>query len=223
MTRQNPVASIYDRLAPIYDRRWRSYGDATLRAVLDALDCRGDERILDVACGTGELEGRLLARWPALRIVAADLSSGMLNQAVEKDNERHVFWIHADVANLPLADNSFDFVFCSSSFHYFRSPTRSLREMYRVLRPGGALVCMDWCDDYLTCKACSWWLRWTDSAFYRTYASSPPGPSGHGLPLPADYLLRQSRVQNFVIKARHAQPGRGSSGQVLTQPSHIAA
>jgi ubiquinone/menaquinone biosynthesis C-methylase UbiE len=166
----NPVTPVYDRLAPIYDRRWRSYGDATLRAVLDALDYRGDERILDVACGTGELESRLLARWPALHIVATDLSSGMLNQAVEKDKKRHVFWIHADVANLPLADNSFDFVFCSSSFHYFRSPTRSLQEMYRVLRPGGALVCVDWCDDYLTCKACSWWLRWTDPAFYRTYA-----------------------------------------------------
>jgi ubiquinone/menaquinone biosynthesis C-methylase UbiE len=166
----NPVTPVYDRLAPIYDRRWRSFGDATLRAVLDALDYRGDERILDVACGTGELESRLLARWPALHIVATDLSSGMLNQAVEKDKKRHVFWIHADVANLPLADNSFDFVFCSSSFHYFRSPTRSLQEMYRVLRPGGALVCVDWCDDYLTCKACSWWLRWTDPAFYRTYA-----------------------------------------------------
>jgi hypothetical protein len=39
-----------------------------------------------------------------------------------------------------------------------------------VLRPGGRLVLVDWCDDYVSCKACSLWLRWTDPAFYRTYS-----------------------------------------------------
>jgi ubiquinone/menaquinone biosynthesis C-methylase UbiE len=70
---------------------------------------------------------------------------------------------------LPLPGRSFDRVFCANSFHYFREPRVALSEMRRVLRPGGLLVLVDWCDDYLTCKACSWWLRWTDPAFHRTY------------------------------------------------------
>ena len=42
--------------------------------------------------------------------------------------------------------------------------------MRRVLRPGGTLLLVDWCDDYLSCKLCSYWLRIVDSAFYRTYS-----------------------------------------------------
>ena len=42
--------------------------------------------------------------------------------------------------------------------------------MRRVLRPGGTLLLVDWCDDYLPCKLCSYWLRFVDSAFYRTYS-----------------------------------------------------
>ena len=62
MNEHSPAKKSYDRLAPVYDRRWQSYEDATLGAVLGAVRCRRGERLLDVACGTGELERRLLAR-----------------------------------------------------------------------------------------------------------------------------------------------------------------
>ena len=94
---------------------------------------------------------------------------GMLRQAVSKAVGSQVCWVQAEAGRLPLADASFDWVVCANSFHYFRQPAATLREMNRVLRPGGSLVLVDWCDDYLTCKLCSWWLRFTDPAFYRTY------------------------------------------------------
>jgi ubiquinone/menaquinone biosynthesis C-methylase UbiE len=167
VNQSNPVAESYDRLAPVYDRRWRSYEEATLRAALEAADLRGGEIVLDVACGTGELERLLLARHPNLYILGTDISAGMLTQAVHKDIGPRARWVQGDARRLPLPDRSFDSVLCANSFHYFREPQAALSEMRRVLRPGGFLVLVDWCDDYLTCKVCSWWLRWTDPAFYR--------------------------------------------------------
>ncbi len=94
----------------------------------------------------------------------------MLEQARSKDMAHLVEWIEADVQQLPLPDRSFDYVMCANSFHYFRAPRESLRELRRALRPGGTLVLVDWCDDFLACKLCSLWLRWTDPAFFRTYS-----------------------------------------------------
>ena len=66
MNHPDPVIESYDRLAPIYDRRWHSYEEATLHAALEALSCRPGQRLLDLACGTAELERLLLAREPGL-------------------------------------------------------------------------------------------------------------------------------------------------------------
>lgn len=164
------VQAEYDRLADFYDRRWQKYIDATLRIVEQSVPFEGHERVLDAPCGTGELERRLLRHVPSLRIVGVDVSREMLRQAAAKDVEGCVQWMRADVSVLPLADESFDWVFCVNSFHYFRAPRKTLAEFHRVLRPGGRLVLVDWCDDYLTCKLCSLWLRFTTSAFNRTYS-----------------------------------------------------
>lgn len=58
------VRRVYDSLAASYDARWKKYIDATLSLAVEALDLTGQERLLDVACGTGELERRLQERWP---------------------------------------------------------------------------------------------------------------------------------------------------------------
>ena len=164
------VRQEYDRLAGEYDERWQRYVEDTLRAVTEAIAVRGDERVLDVACGTGELEWRLLQRWPGLSLTGCDLSVGMLAQARTKPITGDVAWVQADATALPFPDASFDIVICANSFHYFRAPQQSLAEMRRALRPGGRLVLVDWCDDYLSCRACSLWLRWTDPAFHQTYS-----------------------------------------------------
>lgn len=137
---------------------------------MDAIRFQGDETVLDVACGTGELERRLLDRWPGLRILGADLSFGMLDQAVSKEHRHRVGWLQAESIRLPFPEESFDCCICANSFHYFRSPHACLAEIRRVLRPAGTLILVDWCDDYLSCKLCSFWLRFTQRAFYRMYS-----------------------------------------------------
>ena len=159
----------YDRLANSYDRRWRAYVEVTLHAVVEGVGFAGHERVLDIACGTGELERLLLARWPALQIVGTDISLGMLRQASVKQANRRASWVQAEAAHLPFPDQLFDCALCANSFHYFRSPRKALREARRVLRPHGLFVLVDWCDDYLSCKLCALWLRLTDPAFCRAY------------------------------------------------------
>ncbi len=163
------MRSKYDNLASHYDKRWRPYIEASLNEVLETMDLQGDEAVLDVPCGTGELEQRLLAEWPDLSITGVDISREMLAQAMIKEGASRVCWIEADVTEIPMPDQSVDRVICANSFHYFRTPNDALSEMRRVLRPDGRLVLLDWCDDYWACKACSLWLRLTDVAFHRTY------------------------------------------------------
>ncbi len=167
---ESAIRREYDSLAAHYDERWRRYIDETLNAVTTGLMLEGQERILDVPCGTGELSRRLLDIWPRLDIVGADISPGMLDQAKEKDERRRVSWVEAPVVELPFAEDEFDCVICVNSFHYFSEPEKALSEFRRVVRPDGKLVLLDWCDDYISCKLCSLWLRWTDAAFYRTYS-----------------------------------------------------
>lgn len=164
------VQQTYDSLASGYDQRWQRYVDATLDATLKGLSLRGDESLLDVPSGTGKLVGRLLSKWPSLRITGVDLSPRMLKQARAKSFADQVKWVQADVSRLPFSNETFDYALCANSFHYFTSPQKSLKEISRVLRPDGTLILVDWCDDYLTCKVCSLWLRWTDPAFYKTYS-----------------------------------------------------
>jgi len=168
-THRNAAGAEYDRLAEVYDQRWRRYIDVTLDALLQWLDpCQG-QRILDLACGTGELERAALARWPNLEFVGLDLSRQMLRRARAKLGSEQTLLIQGDTGHLPLETGSFDHVVTANSFHCFQTPHECLAEIHRVLRPGGRLTLVDWCDDYWTCKVCGLWLRLTDPAHFRTY------------------------------------------------------
>lgn len=182
------VKTTYDSLAPSYDQRWRHYIDVSLSRVIAVLSLEGNERILDVACGTGELERRLLARWPGLHITGVDFSPKMLGQAQAKHIAADVSWIEGEASNLPVPDGQFDVVICANSFHYFRRPLDCLREFHRCLVPTGKLVFVDWCDDYFMCKLCSLWLRLTDPAFFCTYTMR----AGRDMLLEADFEVVHS-------------------------------
>ena len=163
------VRTHYDKIASVYDDRWRRYLERTISFAVEGVTFSGTEAVLDIACGTGELERRLLDVWPNVSITAIDLCPAMLEHARQKPFADKVNWTESDVTKLPYSDNSFDYVFCVNAFHYFREPRDALSECQRVLRPSGSLHIVDWCDDYFMCKLCSMWLRLTNPAFYRTY------------------------------------------------------
>lgn len=95
-------------------------------------DGRYSDRVLDVGCGIG-FTSQL---YPNFDITGIDISDGML-----ANNPFH--WIKAPAESIPFPDNTFDFVICRSLLHHLEVPSDGLREMFRVLKPGGRWVCWD--------------------------------------------------------------------------------
>lgn len=103
--------------------------------------------LLDVGCGTGTFDIMVAASNLSARVVGLDYSPAMSRMASEKaqqtpfsKNLRHV---SADSEHLPFASSSFDVVTCSNSFHHYPQQAGVIREMHRVLRPGGKLMLID--------------------------------------------------------------------------------
>jgi ubiquinone/menaquinone biosynthesis C-methylase UbiE len=101
--------------------------------------------ILDVATGTGRLPLALCqhARFEG-QIIALDLSTGMLNQAIEKIHANHfsqyVTFLQANGQHLPFAENTFEVVTCLEALEFMPQPEAALSELVRVLQPGGLLL-----------------------------------------------------------------------------------
>jgi SAM-dependent methyltransferase len=151
------VVEHYARLAPKYDARWDRYTQRTLstamRQIDAALPAQHSGRLLDVACGTGRLAEMLLRQRPEVRIMGVDLSPEMIEVARHRmatAGDGRLEWHVAPAEDVPAADGSFDVVACNNAFHLIPDATAALREFHRVLKPGGRLVIVDWCREFLT-------------------------------------------------------------------------
>ncbi len=103
---------------------------------------RVGERVLDVGCGTGVVT-RLAAEQvgPGGKVAGLDVNPGMLAVAGSvTPPELGVEWHEAGAESMPLPDGAFDVVFCQMSLQFIPDRLRALREMQRVLTPGGRLV-----------------------------------------------------------------------------------
>ena len=165
------VKQQYNRLASIYDQRWQGYITNTLSFLVTWAEIDPREQVLDVACGTGELERQLTEKHPQQRIVGVDFSENMLAIARQKcQTAPHVTFQAAPASALPWSTATFDTITCANAFHYFNQPHAALAEMKRVLNPDGRIIILDWCRDFIVCQVCDWVLSWIDPAHQQCYS-----------------------------------------------------
>jgi demethylmenaquinone methyltransferase / 2-methoxy-6-polyprenyl-1,4-benzoquinol methylase len=140
------VQEMFSAIAPRYDllnhvlslnidRWWWWRAARTFEAILS----RPDAAVLDLCCGTGDMAFALHHRAGASRaqIVGADFAHPMLERAAIKSNGTRLRWVEADALQLPFPDQSFDLVTSAFGFRNLADYDAGLREIVRVLRPGG--------------------------------------------------------------------------------------
>lgn len=106
-----------------------------------------DKYVLDVASGTG-IFARWLAKHGAYSVTCIDATPGMIEQAknscqTEGYNDNIFTFMQGDALNMPFEDNSFDFVASRLAIHHFPNPIQNIKEMKRVMKPGGILCIVD--------------------------------------------------------------------------------
>ncbi|QLG63259.1 class I SAM-dependent methyltransferase [Halorarum salinum] len=128
-----------DSVAEEYDAKRFSRGGRLIdrrekEAVLEAVAPVEDERVLEIACGTGRFTAMLAER--GADIVGLDISDAMLSQGREKARRAgvsdHIEFMRGDAARLPFPDDHFDTVFAMRFFHLADTPAKFLAEMARV-------------------------------------------------------------------------------------------
>jgi trans-aconitate 2-methyltransferase len=106
--------------------------------VLDRLELRGDEDVIDAGCGSGRVAEQLLARLPNGSLLAVDASEAMVTKARERLGERASYLV-ADLAELRVSEQV-DLVFSTATFHWVLDHERLFARLRAALRPGGRLV-----------------------------------------------------------------------------------
>jgi demethylmenaquinone methyltransferase/2-methoxy-6-polyprenyl-1,4-benzoquinol methylase len=137
---------MFARIAPKYDllnRVLSAQRDVGWRRdALDLLDGRPAD-VLDLACGTFDLGLEALARGKAKRVHGCDFVHGMLVAGAAKRQGRAVSAAVGDALRLPYADGSFDAAMIAYGWRNFDDPGAALRELKRVLRPGGQVLILE--------------------------------------------------------------------------------
>jgi trans-aconitate 2-methyltransferase len=111
---------------------------AMARDVIDRLDLRGDERVLDAGCGSGRVTEALLERVPHGAVVAVDGSQAMVDQTRERLGDR-VEAFAVDLLDLEVTQ-PFDAILSTATFHWIDDHQRLFARLHAALRPGGRLA-----------------------------------------------------------------------------------
>ena len=127
-----------------YDESWiQRYANRLHTEMLNVVskENAAPDTILDIGCGTGQLLNKAHTLYPTAQLFGVDPAEGMVNIARERLTSATIYLSTAEI--LPLPDSSVDVALSSLSFHHWSNKLTALKEIRRVLRPGGCFCLAD--------------------------------------------------------------------------------
>ncbi|MCP4340482.1 MAG: ubiquinone/menaquinone biosynthesis methyltransferase [Desulfobulbaceae bacterium] len=134
------IAGRYDLMNRVMtmgqDQKWR-------RFVVNMAGDPGDGLTLDLATGTGDIGALMSETHPRAKVVGGDFSLNMLREAQQRFSDKQISWQACDANTLPFANDTFESVTFGYLLRNVDDALKVLKEVRRVLRPGGKVVCLD--------------------------------------------------------------------------------
>jgi ubiquinone/menaquinone biosynthesis C-methylase UbiE len=155
--------AFFEHLAEEWDNRQPPDRPIKLDQLLSRFDAyiQTADLLLEVGTGTGGLLPLLKKRYPKPKIIQIDFANAMLIRAQNKHNDDHL--VQADVHELPFPREKYSVVLCHNSFPHFKEKLIALKEMRRVLQPGGVLLIM---HEMLTQVTSTLWRKKSTRTFF---------------------------------------------------------
>ncbi len=187
---QNVFDQVYDQYDLMNDlmslgthRLWKS-------TMLNIMNPSKNQKLIDVACGTGDIAKLFLNHVnKSSEITCVDPNKGMINKGkIKLKHYKNLKWIIAPAEKLPLQDNLFDFYTISFGLRNTKKIDKSLAEAYRVLKPGGRFLCLEFSK-----------IQNSNLDFiYKNYSKIIPtiGKFVVGKEQPYEYLIKS--IENFI-------------------------
>ena len=188
------VQSVFDRVYDKYDlmNDFMSLGIHRIwkRNLINMMSLYSNSNLIDVGCGTGDIGKLFLDNTKIdLTITCVDPNKAMITKGKEKLNKyKGIDWIVAPAEKLPILNNTFDYYTISFGLRNTKSIDKALSEAYRVLKPGGRFLCLEFSK-----------IQNSNLAFiYKNYSKLIPliGSFIAGEKEPYEYLIKS--IKNFV-------------------------
>ena len=187
---QNVFNQVYDRYDLMND--FMSLGIHRLwkKSLLNMMNPSSNQNLIDVACGTGDIAKLFVKHVNKLsRIACVDPNKGMISKGKEKLSKfKNINWIISPAEKIPLSDNLFDFYTISFGLRNTANIDKALSEAYRVLKPGGRFLCLEFSKIQNT----------NLETLYKNYSKLIPsiGQFVVGEKQPYEYLVKS--IENFL-------------------------
>ena len=188
------VQNVFDQVFDQYDlmNDFMSLGIHRIwkRNLLNMMSPSKHQNLIDVACGTGDI-AKLFLNYTNQnsQVSCVDPNKGMVNKGKQKLNKfKNIKWVIAPAEKLPIDNNSFDFYSISFGLRNTKSLNKTLSEAYRVLKPGGRFLCLEFAK-----------IQNSNLDFiYKNYSKLIPiiGKLVVGNSEPYEYLIKS--IKNFV-------------------------
>ena len=188
------VQNVFDRVNDKYDlmNDFMSLGIHRIwkKNLINMMNPSLNSKLIDVACGTGDIGKLYLDHTKTdLKITCVDPNNGMIRVGKKKLSKyKNIEWIVAPAEKLPASDNTFDFYTISFGLRNTKNINKSLSEAYRVLKPGGRFLCLEFSK-----------IQNLNLDFiYKSYSKLIPiiGDFIVGEKEPYEYLIKS--IENFV-------------------------